>query len=347
MLDLLSNLKRTHYATSVGTDNVGQQVILMGWVHRRRDLGGLIFIDLRDISRICQVVFNPENEDIMSKAHSLRNEYVFAVEGIVNLRDEKNINKNMITGSIEVVAEKLYLFNDSAPLPVQINENILAEEDLRLKYRYLDLRREKLSKNIVLRHKIIHEIRAFLNSRNFLEIETPILMKSTPEGARDYLVPSRVHPGKFFALPQSPQMYKQLLMVSGFDRYFQIARCFRDEDLRADRQPEFTQLDMEMSFVTQDEIFEINEQLFKHIFKAVLDIDIETPFPRLPYSEAMRRFGTDKPDLRFSMEICEVTEIVKTPDFRYLVLQSLQMVQFAVLLPPVAPVIPESRQINL
>lgn len=314
MLDLLAGKRRSHFATELSLQNNGEVVTLMGWVHRRRDLGGLIFVDLRDHSGVIQIVFNPENEKIIGKAHKLRNEYVIAVKGVVGKRE--NANADLATGEIEVVAEELDLFNTSEPLPVQVNEKQVADEDLRLEYRFLDLRRKVLNKNIILRHKIIWKIREFLCNRGFFEIETPILMKSTPEGARDYLVPSRIHPGTFFALPQSPQIYKQLLMISGFDRYFQIARCFRDEDLRADRQPEFTQLDMEMSFVTQDEIFELNEELFKYVFKETLDVDIEIPFKRIPYHEAMARYGIDKPDLRFGVEITDLSETLANSEFK-------------------------------
>lgn len=314
MLDLLAGKRRSHFATELGLQNSGEVVTLMGWVHRRRDLGGLIFIDLRDHSGVIQIVFNPENEKIIGKAHKLRNEYVIAVKGVVGKRE--NANTDLTTGEIEVIAEELDLLNVSEPLPVQVNEKQVADEDLRLEYRFLDLRRKALNKNIILRHKIIWKIREFLCNRGFFEIETPILMKSTPEGARDYLVPSRIHPGTFFALPQSPQIYKQLLMISGFDRYFQIARCFRDEDLRADRQPEFTQLDMEMSFVTQDEIFELNEELFKYVFKETLDVDIEIPFKRIPYHEAMARYGVDKPDLRFGVEITDLSETLANSEFK-------------------------------
>ncbi len=315
MLDFIKE-KRTHYATELSKSDINKKVVLMGWVHRRRDLGGLIFIDLRDVSGIIQIVFKPENKELIENAHKLRNEFVFAVSGTVLARDEKNINKELITGEIEVEADNLTILNTSEPLPVQINENILAEENLRLKYRYLDLRREKLKKNIILRHKVIFSIREFLNKEGFFEIETPYLMKSTPEGARDYLVPSRIYKGKFYALPQSPQIYKQLLMISGFDRYFQIARCFRDEDLRADRQPEFTQLDLEMSFTDKEQIFDVIERLFKYIFKKNINFDLSIPFPRLTYKEAMERFGTDKPDLRFEMELSNISDIVKNSGFK-------------------------------
>ena len=316
MLDFISNEKRTHYAGDLQKTNIGETVTVMGWVHRRRDLGGLIFIDLREVSGTVQIVFNPENEKVHAKAGKLRNEYVIAVTGKIIAREGGNINPNMTTGEIEIEAESLLLLNNSEPLPVQINENVLADENLRLKYRYLDLRREKLKNILLLRHEIVFAIREFLTAERFFEIETPVLMKSTPEGARDYLVPSRVHNGKFFALPQSPQIYKQLLMIGGFDRYFQIARCFRDEDLRADRQPEFTQLDMEMSFVTQAEIFDIMERLFKFIFKKTINVDLQIPFPKLPYKESMRRFGCDKPDCRFEMELINLSEILANSEFK-------------------------------
>lgn len=316
MLDFIGKKKRTHLAENLTATDVGKDVTVMGWVHRRRDLGGLIFLDLRDVSGIVQLVFNPENEAVHAKAGKLRNEYVIAVSGKLINREERNINKDMTTGAWEIDAEELLLLNNSEPLPVQINENILADENLRLKYRYLDLRREKLRKIIIMRHNIVKAMREFLSAEGFAEIETPMLMKSTPEGARDFLVPSRVHNGKFFALPQSPQIYKQLLMIAGFDRYFQIARCFRDEDLRADRQPEFTQLDMEMSFVDQEDIFKIMEELFRYIFKETRNIDLPIPFPRLPYRESMDRYGTDKPDTRFGMELKDVSDIVAESGFK-------------------------------
>jgi len=316
MLDFIGDTKRSKYAGKVSLSDVNSTVTVMGWVHRRRDLGGLIFIDLRDVTGLVQIVFQPENEAIHKKAGNLRNEYVIAVTGKVLARDEANVNKQMETGAIEIEAEDLLILNDSEPLPVQINENILAEENLRLKYRYLDLRREKLRKIMVLRHDVVFAIREFLTKHDFLEIETPILMKSTPEGARDYLVPSRVQNGKFFALPQSPQIYKQLLMISGFDRYFQIARCFRDEDLRADRQPEFTQLDMEMSYATPEQIYEINEELFKYVFKETLNKDLDIPFPKLKYTEAMERFGIDKPDMRFGMELVDLSSELADSEFK-------------------------------
>ncbi len=316
MLDFIKNKKRTHYTNKLSKQNVGENVTLMGWVHRRRDLGGLIFIDLRDVTGKVQIVFHPENKAVHAKAGKLRNEYVIAVTGKVVLREQQNINVEMKTGEIEIEALELLLLNNSEPLPVQINENVLAEEDLRLKYRYLDLRRDKLKDIILIRHEIVYAIREFLIKRDFYEIETPMLMKSTPEGARDFLVPSRVHNGKFFALPQSPQIYKQLLMIGGFDRYFQIARCFRDEDLRADRQPEFTQLDLEMSYVTQDEIFQIIEDLFKYIFKKVINVNVTIPFPHLTYKQSMDRYGSDKPDTRFGMELSDLSEVVSDSEFK-------------------------------
>lgn len=317
MFDLLENMRRTDFTENLSSKDDDKKVVVMGWVHRRRDMGNLIFIDLRDVSGIIQIVFNPENgTQLHVKAHKLRNEFVIAVKGKVARRPADMINPDLKTGEIEISANELKIFNDSQQLPVQINENVLADEDLRLKYRYLDLRRPILKKNILLRHEIILAMRNFLAKRNFYEIETPLLMRSTPEGARDYLVPSRIHQGKFFALPQSPQIYKQLLMISGFDRYFQIAHCFRDEDLRADRQPEFTQLDLEMSFANQEEIFEIMEQMFKEIFQKTLNIELKIPFPRFEYSEVMRKYGTDKPDLRFGLEIKDLSEIMRNSNFK-------------------------------
>jgi aspartyl-tRNA synthetase len=295
---------------------VGETVTVMGWVNKRRDLGGLIFIDLRDLKGLLQVVIRPEAKEIFRKAEKLRNEYVVAVIGTVSARDPQNINPNLPTGAIEIIATGIFILNDCQPLPIQLTEVAMAEEDLRLSYRYLDLRRPMLQKVILTRHRIVKSIRDFLCDEGFYEIETPILMKSTPEGARDYLVPSRVQPGKFYALPQSPQMFKQLLMIGGFDRYFQIARCFRDEDLRADRQPEFTQLDIELSFVTQEEIFDLLERMLARLFKEVLDIEIQLPFPRLGYQEAMERFGCDKPDLRFGLELKDLSESLRGSEFQ-------------------------------
>ncbi|MCK9330582.1 MAG: aspartate--tRNA ligase [Candidatus Cloacimonetes bacterium] len=315
MLELIGETKRTHYCGEISKDLLNKEVILMGWVHKRRDLGGLIFIDLRDVKGIVQCVFPPENIESYSKAKDVRNEYVISVKGIVSFRDEKNINKNILSGDIEIIINEMKILNNSEPLPIQLNENVIADEDLRLQYRYLDLRREKLQSILKLRHKMVFAIREFLTKNNFYEIETPILMKSTPEGARDYLVPSRVHPGKFFALPQSPQIYKQLLMIGGMDRYFQIARCFRDEDLRADRQPEFTQLDLEMSFVSQEQIYELMEKLFTYVWKETINVELKTPFPRLTWKEAMEKYGCDKPDLRFGLELQNVTEIFANTSF--------------------------------
>ncbi len=295
MLDNLGNLTRTHYCGNLNTEHIGQEVTVMGWVNKRRDLGGLIFIDLRDVQGILQVVIRPEKPEIFAKAEKVRNEYVIAVRGKICARTEPNINPNLPTGNIELEAEEFYILNDAQPLPVQFSEVAMAEEDLRLTYRYLDLRRPKLQKIIITRHRIMQIIREFLNNEGFYEIETPILMKSTPEGARDYLVPSRMQPGKFYALPQSPQMFKQLLMIAGLDRYYQIARCFRDEDLRADRQPEFTQLDIELSFVSQAQIFDLIERLFAKLFQEVLGYNLSIPFPVIPYAEAMENYGCDKP----------------------------------------------------
>ena len=315
MLDSFSNLTRSHRCTELGLADEGKQVTVMGWVHRRRDLGGLIFIDLRDVSGILQIVIHPENATAFAKAEKLRNEYVVAFKGDVCPRGEGNVNPSMKTGQIELKAQEVFLLSDSQALPIQLNEQSLPDEDLRLTYRYLDLRRPRLQEILIIRHKVMQAIRSYLNQHQFYEIETPILMKSTPEGARDYLVPSRVHPGKFYALPQSPQIFKQLLMIAGMDRYYQIAKCFRDEDLRADRQPEFTQLDLEMSFVTQEEIFELMEGLMAAIFKEVLDVELETPFVRLSYQEAMERFGCDKPDLRFGMELKDLSDVFAESEF--------------------------------
>ncbi|PKN75569.1 MAG: aspartate--tRNA ligase [Candidatus Cloacimonetes bacterium HGW-Cloacimonetes-2] len=315
MLENLGALKRSHYCGDLRNNDAGTIVSLMGWVHKRRDLGGLIFIDLRDVKGLVQVVIDPANQAIFSKAERVRNEYVLHVEGTVKLREGSNVNTNLATGAIEVLVSDIHILNDTAPLPIQLNEAAMADEDLRLTYRYLDLRREKLQKILITRHNVSRVIRDFLNNERFYELETPILMKSTPEGARDYLVPSRVHPGKFYALPQSPQIFKQLLMIAGFDRYYQIARCFRDEDLRADRQPEFTQLDIELSFVSQEEIFDLLERLMQRIFKEVSSIDIAIPFQMLSYHEAMNRFGCDKPDLRFGMELVELSEVFTSSSF--------------------------------
>lgn len=311
------NQKRSHHCGVLGKDMAGQHVILCGWVSKRRDHGGLIFIDLRDRSGIVQIVVDPDTAGSSFKtAEDIRNEYVIKVSGTVRMRDEATVNANIATGMIEVMAEEIEVLNSAKTPPFYIQDNIDTDENLRLKYRYLDLRRPEMQRNLILRHKVTKLMRDYLDSRDFLEIETPMLTKSTPEGARDYLVPSRVNPGKFYALPQSPQIFKQLLMVAGMERYFQIARCFRDEDLRADRQPEFTQLDMEMSFMEVDEILELMEGLIAYIFEGALGKKIQVPFQRLTWDEAMDRYGSDKPDLRFGMELINMVEAVKDSDFK-------------------------------
>ena len=311
------NAKRSHNCGVVGKELAGQQVVLCGWVAKRRDHGGLIFVDLRDRSGIVQVVVDPETAGESFKvAEDIRGEYVVKVAGKVAMRDAATVNANIATGEIEIMAEEIEVLNAAKTPPFYIADGIDTDENLRLKYRYLDLRRPEMQRNIILRHKVTKLMRDYLDTRNFLEIETPMLTKSTPEGARDYLVPSRVNPGKFYALPQSPQIFKQLLMVSGMERYFQIARCFRDEDLRADRQPEFTQLDMEMSFMEMDEILELMEGLIAYIFEGALGKKIETPFQRLTWDEAMDRYGSDKPDLRFGMELINMVDAVKDSDFK-------------------------------
>ena len=298
MLDFLGDLQRTHMCGALRASDAGSKVVLMGWVNRRRDLGNLIFIDLRDRTGITQVVITADaGAELHKKAESLRSEFVVAIIGRVKLRDANTINKNIPTGEIEVVADELRLLNDSKPLPFSPADNEIANEEVRLKYRYLDLRRPEMHENIALRHRVTLAVREYLNSQGFYEIETPMMTRSTPEGARDYLVPSRVHPGEFYALPQSPQQFKQILMIAGFDKYFQIARCFRDEDLRADRQPEFTQIDLEMTFVRPDSIFAIVEGFLTAAWKTI-GVDIQTPFPRMTYDEAIRLYGIDKPDMR-------------------------------------------------
>ena len=315
--ETMNGLKRTHMCGTLSKDNNGEEVVLCGWVARNRKLGGLDFVTLRDRSGIIQLSFNDETDSaVFEKATALKSEYVIAIRGTVALRTEKNINPDMKTGEIEVLVSELRVLNGSETPPFYIEENIDTNDALRLKYRYLDIRRPDMQRNLMLRHKIVKVARDYFDDNGFLEIETPILTKSTPEGARDYLVPSRVHPGKFYALPQSPQQYKQLLMLGGYDRYFQVARCFRDEDLRADRQPEFTQLDMELSFIDIDTIIEINEGFLKRVFKKVLNIDVKTPFVRLPYREAMERFGSDKPDTRFGMEFVNISDEVRGCGFK-------------------------------
>jgi aspartyl-tRNA synthetase len=314
--ETLGNWSRSHTCGELRSEHIGQQVILMGWVHRSRNHGGLIFINLRDRYGITQVVFDPaQSQELVEAAKELKSEFVIAVKGTVRNRPQGQANAEMHTGEVELLAKEIRLLNASAVPPFVIEDQTTASEDLRLKYRYLDLRRPALSRNIILRHQFVLEVRNYLSQQGFLEIETPLLTRSTPEGARDYLVPCRVQPGKFYALPQSPQIYKQILMVAGFDKYFQIARCLRDEDLRADRQPEHTQIDIEMSFATQDKVFALAEGLFQQVFREVAGIDIQTPFPRLPYAEAMRRFGSDKPDMRFGMELCDIAEIAGKSEF--------------------------------
>ncbi|MFC0299845.1 aspartate--tRNA ligase [Virgibacillus soli] len=309
-------MRKRVYAATLNRNHVEETVLLKGWVQKRRDLGGLIFIDLRDRSGIIQIVFNPEvSSEALKVADSIRSEYVIEISGTVVLRSENTINRAMKTGEIEIVATHIQVLNKAKNPPFLIQDETDVSEDLRLKYRYIDLRRKELQDTFKLRHQITQEIRTFLNNQDFLEMETPILTKSTPEGARDYLVPSRVHQGEFYALPQSPQLFKQLLMMSGFEKYYQIARCFRDEDLRADRQPEFTQVDIETSFLTRDEIMELTENMMHHVMKKVKGYDMTLPLPRMKYDEAMSRFGSDKPDTRFAMELQDVSEFVADSSF--------------------------------
>ncbi len=311
MGESMQGLRRSHRCTEVSAENIGETVTIMGWVQKRRNLGSLIFIDLRDRSGLLQIVFDETiaGTEAFEKAGTLRSEYVIAVTGTVNRRSAA-VNENLKTGEIEIAAQKLRILSESDTPPFPIEENIQTKDELRLKYRYLDLRRPDLQRNLIMRSRVASLVRRFMEQEGFLEIETPMLQKSTPEGARDYLVPSRVHPGKFYALPQSPQLFKQLLMCSGYDRYIQIARCFRDEDLRADRQPEFTQIDMELAFVDADEVMDVNERLLKYVFKEAIGVDISLPLPRIPWQEAMDRFGSDKPDTRFGMELVDVSQTV-------------------------------------
>lgn len=316
MAESMQGLKRSHRCTEVGTANIGQEVTVMGWVQKSRNKGGIIFVDMRDRSGLLQIIFE-ESEcgaESFAKAEKLRSEFVIAVTGVVEARSG-GVNENLATGAIEVRAKNLRTLSESETPPFPIEENSKTKEELRLKYRYLDLRRPDIQRNLILRSNIAILTRQFLAEEGFLEIETPTLIKSTPEGARDYLVPSRVHPGSFYALPQSPQIYKQLLMCSGYDRYFQLARCYRDEDLRADRQPEFTQIDMELSFVDVDDVLDVNERLLYKLFKELLDVEIPQPIPRMTWKEAMDRFGSDKPDLRFGMELTDVSDVVKDCEF--------------------------------
>ena len=316
MAESMVGLKRTHRCTEVTTAHIGQEVTVMGWVQKSRNKGGIIFVDLRDRSGILQIIFE-ENDcgaENFAKAEKLRSEFVVAVTGRVEARSGA-VNTNLATGAIEIRANSMRILSESETPPFPIEENSKTKEELRLKYRFLDLRRPDLQKNLMIRSQVATLTRAFLASEGFLEIETPTLIKSTPEGARDYLVPSRVHPGSFYALPQSPQLFKQLLMCSGYDRYFQLARCYRDEDLRADRQPEFTQIDMELSFVDVDDVLDVNERLLKKLFKEICNFDVQLPIPRMTWQEAMDRFGSDKPDLRFGMELKNVSEAVKGCEF--------------------------------
>ena len=317
MSEFLMQNKRTHHCCELTATNFDQEVILYGWVHNRRDHGGLIFVDLRDRHGLTQIVFHPETDErVHELGHHLRSEYCLGIKGRVNRRPDGMKNENLPTGEIEVDVLDFEVFNKSKTPPFLIEDDSDANEDIRLKYRYLDLRRTPLAHNMILRSKVNQLVRSHLCENHFLEIETPVLTKSTPEGARDYLVPSRVYKGQFYALPQSPQIFKQLLMVSGLDRYFQIVKCFRDEDLRSDRQPEFTQIDIEMSFVTQEDILPLMEGLVSRVWKEAKGIDLKTPFPRLTYKECMERYGVDAPDTRFGLELNNITGIFKESDFK-------------------------------
>ena len=317
MAEILGDMRRTHHCNALSAQDMGKEVILMGWVLRRRDHGGVIFIDLRDREGITQVVFNPEiNPDIHAKAHTLRSEFVLGIRGRVEPRPDGMINAKLPTGEIEVLVDELKILNPAKTPPFLIEDNVDVSEPIRLKNRHLDLRRPPLQRNLITRHKAGASVRRFLNDNGFLDIETPVLTRSTPEGARDYLVPSRVNAGQFYALPQSPQLFKQLLMISGFDRYYQIVRCFRDEDLRADRQPEFTQIDMEMSFVGEEDLMDVSEGMMASLFDEVMGQSLPRPFPRLTYTEAMERYGLDKPDTRFGLELKDVSDIVEGSGFK-------------------------------
>ncbi len=305
---------RSHYCGQVNEKLLGQEVTVAGWVHRRRDHGGVIFVDLRDREGLLQIVFDPGAASVFGEAERLRNEFVVRVTGEVRERPTGTVNPNLASGRVELVARELELLNRSEPLPFQLDEQV--GEEVRLRYRYLDLRREVMSQRLRLRFSLTRSMRAYLDTHGFIDLETPMLTKATPEGARDYLVPSRTHPGKFFALPQSPQIFKQLLMIAGFDRYYQIVRCFRDEDLRADRQPEFTQLDIETSFLSQDDIMRLMEDLVRHFFREVLGTELADPFPRITHAQALRRYGSDKPDLRIALELVDVADLVKDCDFK-------------------------------
>lgn len=317
MGESIYGMKRTHRCAELSLQNVGQTVTVMGWCQKRRDLGGVMFVDLRDRSGILQVVFRSEiNSELFNKADKIRNEYVIAVVGQVIKRDPETVNPKIPTGETEIIAQELRILSTADTPPFYIEEDSDVNEQVRLKYRFLDLRRPDMQRNIMLRHRVAKIARDYYDQQGFLEIETPMLTKSTPEGARDYLVPSRVHPGKFYALPQSPQLFKQLLMVSGFDRYFQVVKCFRDEDLRADRQPEFTQIDIEMSFVNVEDVLAVNEGFIAKLFNETLGIELQTPFLRMSYKEAMDRFGSDKPDIRFGLELVNISDIVKNSGFK-------------------------------
>ncbi|WP_195251526.1 aspartate--tRNA ligase [Romboutsia sp. 1001713B170207_170306_H8] len=313
-METLNGLKRTHYCGDLRATNIGEEVVLMGWVQKKRNLGGLVFVDLRDRSGLCQIIFDTDvNAEAFSKAEKLGSEYVIAVTGKVSERSSKN--PNLPTGDIEIVATSLKVLNKSETPPIYIKDDDNVSEELRLKYRYLDLRKPSMQQKLMTRSKIANIVRNYLSSNNFFEIETPFLIKPTPEGARDYLVPSRVNPGKFYALPQSPQLFKQLLMVSGMDRYFQIVKCFRDEDLRADRQPEFTQIDCEMSFVDQEDVMAIMEKMVQVLFKEIVNVDVQLPLPVMTYAEAMERYGSDKPDTRFGYELTNISDLVENCGF--------------------------------
>ncbi len=315
--DKLGEMRRTHGCNALGKEDIGKEIVLMGWVQRRRDHGGVIFVDLRDRDGLTQIVFNPEiNPEVHAKAHTIRSEYVLGVRGRVDARLDGMTNPNLATGEIEIMVSELKILNPAKTPPFMIEDIIDVSENVRLQHRHIDLRRPQLQRNIILRHKISTAVRQYYNDNGFIDIETPVLTKSTPEGARDYLVPSRVNPGQFYALPQSPQLFKQLLMISGYDRYYQIVKCFRDEDLRADRQPEFTQIDVEMSFVGEEDVMRTAEGMMAKVFKEVKDIELETPFPRLEYTEAIDRFGLDKPDTRFGLELQDISDIVADAGFK-------------------------------
>ncbi|MDD6187403.1 MAG: aspartate--tRNA ligase [Oscillospiraceae bacterium] len=313
-METMGTMRRTHYSVEVTPELIGQEVIVAGHIAKNRDLGAVVFCDVRDTQGIIQINFNDEcPRDVFEKAKSLRSEYVVMAKGVVARRE--SVNKDIPTGEIEILVKELKVLSEAETTPFEIKDGVNVNDELKLKYRYLDLRRPQVHDGLIFRHKVVKIVRDYYDAHNFIEIETPILCKSTPEGARDYVVPSRVQPNKFYALPQSPQLYKQLLMLSGYDRYFQIARCFRDEDLRADRQPEFTQIDLEMAYVSQDDIMTINEGLMKKVFKEVMNVDIRTPFPRMTWKDAMNNYGSDKPDTRFDMKLCDISECVKNTEF--------------------------------